>query len=171
MQKSQNHTIHQGFITWSPGRATQKKKIPGNKPQWCNTLENSLDGFTKTALRSWQWPLCQLIPLHQWPSQLSGPPSLTNKSKVDLQRLTTLTNALKRTELSIFISFLALYQFLEKGLSLSTNKSKVDLQRLTALTNALKTTELSIFISFLALSQLLEKRLSLPHDLPSTVSF
>ncbi len=98
--------------TWSLGQATPRRKTPGSLHRPSNTFGGLSAPSIKSFRRSWQRPPPQSIPLYQWPSQQlsqkssQAPP--TNKSEANQPRPLPLTNALKRADLSIFISFLTL---------------------------------------------------------------
>ena len=97
MHESQNRVIYPGSIIWFLGKATQKKKTPGNLTQRSNTLESSSARSTGIILTSRQQPLRPSTLLHQWPGQPSDP--LPPRSGNEAVQPRTLANALEETEL------------------------------------------------------------------------
>ena len=105
MRGSQKMAIYQDSITWCRRKATQKKKIPGSLHQLCNTFGSLSAPSTRRIRTSQSQPHLPSTLLHQWPDQQSSSP---NESMPDQPKSTAIVSALKRTELLVFISFLAL---------------------------------------------------------------
>ncbi len=115
--RSRREAICQAFNTWFCEKATQKKKILGSLHQPSNTFGGSSAPTIGSIRKNQQRPHLQLIPLHQWSGQQLSQP--IKKSAVDRLRPQAQTNPLKRAEVLIFTSFLALSLPRQKTSSLS----------------------------------------------------
>ena len=101
--ESQSWVIYPGSIIWFLGKATQKKKTPGNLTQRSNTSGSSSARSIEIILTSRQQPLRPSTLLHQWPGQPSDPLPPRSGNKAVQPR--TLANALEETELEFYDVF------------------------------------------------------------------
>ncbi len=91
------------YITWCPGKATWKGKIPGSQHRPSNTSGGSSALFIRSIRKSRQQPHAQSTPHHQWlslQSRLPRNPQKPRKSEAGLQRLVALTSPQKIVERS-----------------------------------------------------------------------
>lgn len=92
-----------GLYFWSPGKATQRKKKPGNPHLQSSTSESWSAPFTKTTKIRRQRFLCPSTSLRQWQARQTSRASLPRSESVATPAKTLESE--ERAKVEVFISF------------------------------------------------------------------